>query len=128
MRIKLRCCGQRFERGQRIRLAVATAALANSLPVPEKATLSIHRGSRLILPVRKPQPLDATLAAFEGPASTTAILEEVIKAREPFCARVRVSATMRALRDVWRMETHFVRVPVTKPSLIANKSKSFHAI
>ncbi|PWJ83834.1 hypothetical protein C8D77_1403 [Mesorhizobium loti] len=175
VRIKLRCCGQRFEKGQRIRLAVATAHWPMVFPGPEKATLSIHcAGSRLILPARKPQPLDATLAGFEGPESATPMAQEVIKSGEPFRrevttnqitgettytvvsdggtvhhphtgitlsarqtdvfvvhpddpnsargtvtweksyargdwdARVTVSATVHALRDVWRMETHLV--------------------
>ncbi|RUU58669.1 hypothetical protein [Mesorhizobium sp. M2C.T.Ca.TU.002.02.1.1] len=144
-------------------------------PGPENATLSIHcAGSRLILPVRKPQPLDKTLPEFEGPESATPMAQDVIKAGEPFRrevttnqitgestytivsdagtvrhphtgmtltqrqteifivhpddpnsargtvtwdktyargdwnARVSVSATVRALRDVWRMETHLV--------------------
>ncbi|RTM06210.1 MAG: CocE/NonD family hydrolase [Hyphomicrobiales bacterium] len=175
VRIKLRCCGQRFEKGQRIRLAIATAHWPIVFPGPENATLSIHcAGSRLILPVRKPQPLDATLAAFKGPESATPMVQEVIKAGEPFRrevstdqitgestytivsdagtvrhphtgmtlsqrqteifvvhpddpnsargtvtwdktysrgdwkAGVSVSATVRALRDVWRMETHLI--------------------
>ncbi|OHV60410.1 peptidase S15 [Mesorhizobium sp. LCM 4577] len=175
VRLKLRCCGQRFEKGQRIRLAVATGHWPIVFPGPENATLSIHcAGSRLILPVRKPQPLDKTLPEFEGPESATPMAQDVIKAGEPFRrevttdqitgetsytvvvdggtvrhphtgitlsarqtevftihpddpnsargtvtwdktyargdwnARVSVSATVRALRDVWRMETHLV--------------------
>ncbi|ESZ56089.1 peptidase S15 [Mesorhizobium sp. L103C120A0] len=175
VRFKLRSCGQRFEKGQRIRLAIATAHWPIVFPGPEKATLSIHcAGSRLILPLRKPQQLDARLAAFEGPESATPMAQEVIKAGEPFRrevttnqitgeatytvvsdggtvrhphtgitvsarqtdvfvvlpddpnsargtvtwensygrgdwdVRVMVSATVRALRDVWRMETHLV--------------------
>jgi len=175
VRFKLRCCGQRFEKGQRIRLAIATGHWPIVFPGPENATLSIYcAGSRLILPVRKPQPLDETLAAFKGPESATPMAQEVIKAGEPFRrevtvnqitgetsytvvidggavrhphtgitlsarqtevftvhpddpnsargtvtwdksyarddwnARVSVSATVRALRDVWRMETHLV--------------------
>ncbi|TPJ36141.1 CocE/NonD family hydrolase [Mesorhizobium sp. B2-8-3] len=175
VRFKLRCCGQRFEKGQRIRLAVATAHWPIVFPGPEKATLSIHcAGSRLFLPVRKPQPLDKTLPEFEGPESATPMAQEAIKAGEPFrrevttdqitgetsytvvidagtvrhpptgmtlsqrqteifvvhpddpnsargtvtwdktysrgdwSAGVSVSATVRALHDVWRMETHLI--------------------
>jgi putative CocE/NonD family hydrolase len=175
VRMKLRCCGQRFEKGQRIRLAVATGHWPIVFPAPEKATLSIHcAGSRLILPVRTAQPLDATLKAFEGPESARPMAQEVIKAGEPFRrdvatnqitgettysvvsdagtvrhphtgitlsarqtetfivhpddpnsargtvtwdksyargdwnVRISVSATVRALRDVWRMETHII--------------------
>ncbi|MCO5081694.1 MAG: CocE/NonD family hydrolase [Rhizobiaceae bacterium] len=175
VRMKLRCCGQRFEKGQRIRLAVATGHWPIVFPAPEKTTLSIHCAqSRLILPVRAAQPLDATLKAFEGPESAQPMAQEVIKAGEPFRrdvatnqitgettysvvsdagtvrhphtgitlsarqtekfivhpddpnsargtvtwdksyargdwnVRISVSATVRALRDVWRMETHIV--------------------
>lgn len=175
VRMKLRCCGQRFEKGQRIRLAVATGHWPIVFPAPEKATLSIHCvGSRLILPVRAAQPLDATLKAFERPESAQPMAQEVIKAGEPFRrdvatnqitgettysvvsdagtvqhphtgitlsarqtetfivhpddpnsargtvtwdksyargdwnVRISVSATVRALRDVWRMETHII--------------------
>ncbi|MEQ1955423.1 CocE/NonD family hydrolase [Mesorhizobium yinganensis] len=173
--MKLRCCGQRFEKGQRIRLAVATAHWPIVFPGPEKVTLSIHcAGSRLILPVRKPQAVDGALADFKRPESAKPTEQKVIKAGEPFRrevttnqvngetaytlindagtvlhphtgitlsakhtevftvhpddpnsargtvtwnkaysrgdweARVSVSATVRALRDVWRMETHIV--------------------
>ncbi|WP_054310659.1 CocE/NonD family hydrolase [Mesorhizobium sp. 1M-11] len=175
IRIKLRCCGQRFEKGQRIRLAVATGHWPIVFPGPEKATLSIHcTGSRLILPVREPQALDATLADFKGPESAAPMAQEVMKAGEPFRrevttnqvtgetiytivsdagtvrhphtgmivsarqtevyaihpddpnsargtvtwdksyargdwnAGVSVSATVRGLREVWRLETHLV--------------------
>ncbi|TIU64269.1 MAG: peptidase S15, partial [Mesorhizobium sp.] len=85
VRIKLRCCGQRFEKGQRIRLAVATGHWPIVFPGPEKATLSIHcAGSSLTLPVRTPQPLDARLASFEEPESAMPLVQEVIKARKPF--------------------------------------------
>lgn len=175
VRFKLRCCGQRFEKGQRIRLAIATGHWPIVFPGPENATLSIHcAGSRLILPVRKPQALDKTLAAFKGPETAAPMAQDMIKAGEPFRrevttnqitgeasytvvidggtvrhprtgiilsqrqteifivhpddpnsargtvtwdktysrgdwnARVSVSATVRALRDVWRMETHLI--------------------
>ncbi|MER9390386.1 CocE/NonD family hydrolase C-terminal non-catalytic domain-containing protein [Mesorhizobium sp. M0435] len=54
VRMKLRCCGQRFEKGQRIRLAIATGHWPIVFPSPERATLSIYcAASSLILPVRR---------------------------------------------------------------------------
>ncbi|MEZ5783831.1 MAG: CocE/NonD family hydrolase [Rhizobiaceae bacterium] len=85
VRMKLRCCGQRFEKGQRIRLAIATGHWPIVFPGPENATLSIHLGkSKLILPARAPQPLDQTLAEFPGPESAQPMAQEVIKAGDPF--------------------------------------------
>ncbi|RWX59920.1 peptidase S15, partial [Mesorhizobium sp. M4B.F.Ca.ET.089.01.1.1] len=173
--LKLRCCGQRFEAGERIRLAVATSHWPIVFPMAEKATLSIHCGaSRLILPVREAQPLDTKLAAFPGPESARPMEQKVLVEAEPFqrsvwtdhitgltvhqvlidagtilqphtgitqsarnvdrfsinpddpnsaegtCtwentfsrdnwkARIAVSATVRALRHVWRMETYLI--------------------
>ncbi|MER9629572.1 CocE/NonD family hydrolase [Mesorhizobium sp. M0296] len=173
--LKLRCCGQRFEAGERIRLAVATSHWPIVFPVAETATLSIHCGaSRLILPVREAQPLDTTLAAFPGPESARPMERKVLVEAEPFersvctdyitgltvhqvindagtilhphtgitqsarnvdrfsinpddpnsaegtCtweytfsrdswkASIAVSATVRAFRDVWRIETHML--------------------
>ncbi len=175
IRLKLRCCGQRFEAGERIRLAIATAHWPIVFPTAENATLSIHCGaSRLILPVRDAQPLDATLGAFLGPESAEPMEQVAIEEAEPFersvwtdqvsgltvhqmladsgkvlhphtgitvSARhvdrfsihpddpnsaegtctweksysrddwqvsIAVSATVRALRDVWRMETYMI--------------------
>ncbi|RUX88488.1 MULTISPECIES: CocE/NonD family hydrolase, partial [unclassified Mesorhizobium] len=173
VRIKLRCCGQRFEVGERIRLALATSHWPIVFPTAEQAMLSIHCGdSRLILPVRPPQPLDDTLAAFPGPESARPMEQEVLAKGDGFqrsvstdqvtgetvyqvvndggtvlhphtgmvlsarhvdrftihpddpnsavgtCtwdksygrgdwqARLSVKATVHALRDVWRIETH----------------------
>ncbi|MBZ9995102.1 CocE/NonD family hydrolase [Mesorhizobium sp. BH1-1-4] len=175
VRIKLRCCGQRFEVGERIRLALATSHWPIVFPTAEQATLSIHCGdSRLILPVRKPQALDNTLGAFLGAESAKPIEQEVLAkgdgfqrsvstdqvtgetvyqvvndggtvrhphtgmvlsakhvdrftihpedpnsavgtctwdksfGREDWQTRVSVKATVRALRDVWRIETHII--------------------
>ncbi|WP_027163916.1 CocE/NonD family hydrolase [Mesorhizobium sp. WSM1293] len=173
VRIKLRCCGQRFEAGERIRLALATSHWPIVFPTAEQATLSIHCGdSRLILPVRAPQKLDDTLGAFLTPESAAPMEQEVLTKGDGFqrsvstdqvtgetvyqvvndggtvrhphtgivlsakhvdrfsihpddptsavgtCtweksygrgdwqARLSVTATVRALRDVWRIETH----------------------
>ncbi|MER9254427.1 CocE/NonD family hydrolase [Mesorhizobium sp. M0598] len=175
IRMKLRCCGQRFEKGQRIRLAIATGMWPIVFPGPEKATISLHcAASKLILPIRKPNDLDSKLAPFAEPQGAQPMGREVIKPGEPSrqeittdqvtgettchlssdtgavlhphtgmivsakhtdrftvhpddpntargtCAweksyarddwkvRIAVSATVRALRDVWRIETSIV--------------------
>ncbi|MER8747470.1 CocE/NonD family hydrolase [Mesorhizobium sp. M1004] len=175
IRMKLRSCGQRFEKGQRIRLAIATSHWPIVFPSPEKATLSIHCAtSRLILPVRKANALDSKLVPFLEPESARRMAREVIKPGQPFRREVTtnqatgettfrlasdtgtvlhphtgmivsakhtdtltmhpddpnsargtssweksyirgdwnvhiaLSATVRALRDVWRIETHIV--------------------
>ncbi|TIO74072.1 MAG: CocE/NonD family hydrolase [Mesorhizobium sp.] len=84
VRLKLRSCGQRFEPGQRIRLAIATSDWPTVFPGPENATLSLHcEGSRLILPLRKPQALDETLASFGAPESAQPMAKEVLEPGEP---------------------------------------------
>ncbi|WP_292544144.1 hypothetical protein [Mesorhizobium sp.] len=142
--------------------------------------MSIHCGaSRLILPVRKAQTLDTTLAAFPGPESARPMEQRVLVeaksfersvwtdqitgltvhqtvtdggailhqhtgitlsarnvdrfsiypddpnsaegtctwentfSRDDWKARIAVSATVRALRDVWRMETHMILTTAT---------------
>ncbi|WP_137932618.1 CocE/NonD family hydrolase [Mesorhizobium comanense] len=85
VRIKLRCCGQRFEAGERIRLALATSHWPIVFPTAEQATLSIHCGdSRLILPVRAPQELDDTLGAFLGAESAMPMEQEVLAKGDGF--------------------------------------------
>ncbi|RUY64207.1 peptidase S15, partial [Mesorhizobium sp. M7A.F.Ca.CA.001.09.2.1] len=85
VRIKLRCCGQRFEAGERIRLALATSHWPIVFPTAEQATLSIHCGdSRLILPVRAPQKLDDTLGAFLAPESAAPMEQEVLAKGDGF--------------------------------------------
>ncbi|MER9951477.1 CocE/NonD family hydrolase [Mesorhizobium sp. M0047] len=175
VRLQLRSCGQRFEPGQRVRLAIATSHWPTVFPGPENASLSLHcKGSRLILPVRKPQAQDGTLPSFAAPESAQPMAKEVLKPGEPSradlvtdqitgettshvtsdmgtvlhphtgmivsakstdrftvhpddpnsaratCTRersyargdwkvcVKVSATVRGLRDVWRIETRIV--------------------
>lgn len=57
-----------FPPGHRIRLALSTAYWPIVWPSPEPATVTVHTGrSRLLLPVRTPQPADDRLVAFEPP-------------------------------------------------------------
>jgi hypothetical protein len=175
IRLRMRCCGQRFEPGQRIRLAIATSHWPIVFPTPEQATLSIHcAGARFVLPARPSRAIDAELAPFPAPESATPLAQEwivppgefsrtvtvdqingetnyrvfsdlgtvrhlhtgmVLKQQQiesftvhpddPTTARgtcswtkiyqrndwkvsIDVQATVRGLKDVWRMETHIV--------------------
>ncbi|RUW79763.1 MAG: CocE/NonD family hydrolase [Mesorhizobium sp.] len=89
IRMKMKSCGQRVEKGQRIRLAIATSHWPIVFPSPERATLSIHcAGSRMILPVRKANALEAELTPFSGPETAEPMALEVIKPGQPFCREV----------------------------------------
>lgn len=175
IRLRMRCCGQRFEPGQRIRLAIATSHWPIVFPTPEQATLSIHcAGARFVLPARPARAIDAELAPFAAPESATPLAQEwivppgefsrtvtvdqingetnyrvfsdlgttrhlhtgmILKqqqiesftvhpddpttargtcswskvyARDDWKVSIDVEATVRGLKDVWRMETHIV--------------------
>ncbi|AZO35981.1 CocE/NonD family hydrolase [Mesorhizobium sp. M2A.F.Ca.ET.037.01.1.1] len=192
IRLKLRSCGQRFEKGQRIRLAIATSHWPIVFPSPERASLSIHcAASRLILPVRKANAVDSKLVPFLKPESARPMATETIKPGKPFCREVitnqatgettfrmasdagtvvhphtgmvisakhsdtltmhpddpssargtsnweksyargnwnvhiALSATVRALRDVWRIETHIVAKEGDKLLLERDDVKEF---
>lgn len=85
LRFKLRCCGQRFDVGQRIRLALATAHWPIVFPGPERATIRVHcAGTRLILPQRKPHAMDAALAAFAPPETAAPMAVREVIAPAPF--------------------------------------------
>lgn len=75
VRVQLNAIGQRFARGQRIRLALSTSYWPMVWPAPEQVTLSIQRGTgRLTLPLRPARPEDAALAPFP-PAEGAAPLQ-----------------------------------------------------
>lgn len=66
--ILLNACGQRVDKGQRLRLALSTALWPVIWPASEKATLTIEPGSaRLDLPVRPNRDSDEELAPFPPP-------------------------------------------------------------
>lgn len=66
--IQLNACGQRVDKGQRLRLALSTALWPVIWPSIEKATLTIEPGSaRLDLPVRPTRDSDEELALFPPP-------------------------------------------------------------
>ena len=63
VRVQLNVIGQRFAKGQRIRLALSTAYWPMVWPSPETATLTLAN-ARLTLPVRPRKPEDDTLPDF----------------------------------------------------------------
>ncbi len=66
--ILLNACGQRVDKGQRLRLALSTALWPVIWPASEKATLTIKPGSaRLDLPIRPTRDTDDELVPFPPP-------------------------------------------------------------
>jgi len=79
-RVQLNACGQRFQKGERIRLALSTGYWPMIWPAPEPATLTFHTGeSRLHLPVRAAQSADATLAPFPPADAATPLVQHMIE-------------------------------------------------
>ncbi|HLW89866.1 MAG TPA: CocE/NonD family hydrolase [Roseiarcus sp.] len=66
IRLKLNDCGYVFAAGHVVRLAISTAYWPLIWPAPEAATLTLRLPAKLILPVRPPDPRDATIR-FEPP-------------------------------------------------------------
>lgn len=70
-RIAMNEIAHAFLPGHRLRVAISTTLWPQLWPSPALVTLTVHCGeSRLHLPVRKPQPADATLRAFEPPVGS----------------------------------------------------------
>ncbi|SPH23754.1 Cocaine esterase [Defluviimonas aquaemixtae] len=68
VRLQLNVCGQRFAKGQRLRLALSTSYWPVIWPAPETLQLTLSTGkSRLLLPVRKPKGSDSALTPFGAP-------------------------------------------------------------
>lgn len=72
--VQLKCCGQRIDAGNRLRLALSTTYFPVVWPSPEVTTLTIDCAqSSVLLPVRSANALDAQLRPF-GPADSSAPL------------------------------------------------------
>ncbi len=72
VRVQLNDCAHAFPAGHRIRLALSTAYWPLVWPSPSIVQLDLDTGaSRLLLPHRPPSTQDATLAAFQQPASAS---------------------------------------------------------
>jgi uncharacterized protein len=72
VQVSLYGTGYAFPRGHRLRVAVSTAYWPIIWPSPEPVTLTVFTGkSQLNLPVRTPQPGDATLPPLPQPEAAT---------------------------------------------------------
>ena len=77
LRLSLKVAGHRFAKGHRIRVAVSTAYWPLVWPARDAATVSLHPGCRLTLPVRQNTPGDDALglgAPRRGVAAPTTLL------------------------------------------------------
>ena len=89
VRLQLNDVGQAFPAGHRIRLALSTAYWPTAWPAPEPVTLTLYAGaSTLTLPVRPPDPADATLPPLPPvetapPLPVTALRARAHRARRP---------------------------------------------
>jgi putative CocE/NonD family hydrolase len=84
--LRLKDIAHRFAAGHVIRLALSTAYWPIAWPSPSAATLGIFpKHSALLLPVRPPHALDATLADFQEPES--ARLPEATQLRPAYIKR-----------------------------------------
>ena len=87
VKVKLNDIGQRFEPGHRLRVSISTSYWPIAWVSPDSATITVRAGlSHIDLPVRPPQPADATLKPLpraERPAELPAkILETGGETRE----------------------------------------------
>jgi hypothetical protein len=85
IRLTFKVCGQKFAKGQKIRLAIATSHYPIVFPAPQKATLTLDcAGSRFILPARAVNALDSTLAPFPPAESAQPMAQDVLVPGAPF--------------------------------------------
>jgi putative CocE/NonD family hydrolase len=109
--LKLRCCGQRFEAGQRIRLAIATSYWPIVFPTPKQPTLRIHcAGTSLTLPRRTPQALDALLVPFGPPETSTPLPTTQLVAPRPFRRQVTTDQITGEVTTYMAEDTGLVRL------------------
>jgi len=79
VRIPLNHVAHRFLAGQRIRLAVSTQWWPMMWPAPDDATISLHAGSRLELPVRPDRAEDAQWADLGRPETAPPVASETVR-------------------------------------------------
>ena len=97
--LKLNACGQRFAKGERIRLALSTAYWPIIWPAPEPATLTVTTGaSRLHLPLRTPRAEDAALPDFAAPECATPMAQTALA---PGCFAREVTADQASGKTVY---------------------------
>ena len=110
IRLKLRCCGQRIEAGQRIRLVIATTHWPIVFPAPERPRVTIHCvGTRLTLPGHAPQPLDAGLAAFGPPETSTPLARVQLVPAKPFRRQITTDQITGRVTTVMEEDTGLAR-------------------
>ncbi len=79
--LQLNAIGQRFAKGQRIRLALSTSYWPMVWPAPEPVTLTLSAGTgQLTLPLRTAQPQDGSLAPFPPPEGAEPLKAEQLSA------------------------------------------------
>ena len=80
IKVGLNYIAQVIPAGHRIRVSISTSYWPMAWPVPEAAGVLIYTGnSRLLLPVRQPQPKDGALRPFEPPEAAPPLRTEVIR-------------------------------------------------
>ena len=78
VRLELNHCGRKFGKGNRLRLALSNQHWPILWPVPSMPTFAIEPGSsRLILPVRTPQPEDGSFGFEAAEISPPVEMEDV---------------------------------------------------
>ncbi len=76
--VQLNVIGQKFAKGQRIRLALSTSLWPMVFPSPEPVTLTISPGARLILPMRPVKASDSDLPDFLAPEGAAPLKTKTI--------------------------------------------------
>jgi putative CocE/NonD family hydrolase len=107
VRVQLNDLGQAFPPGHRIRLALSTAYWPTVWPAPEPVTLTLFTGaSALTLPVRPPDPADATLPSLPrvetGPPLAVTALEPARTERRVHHDALTGEATLDWIQDSGR--------------------------
>lgn len=81
IKVPMKAVAHSFTEGHRLRVAVSSTYWPWAWPSPEPVELTVFTGgaSRLELPVRPPQSVDAALAAFEPPEGAPPLEQEVLR-------------------------------------------------
>ena len=74
--VQLNVIGQKFTKGQRIKLALSTNLWPMVFPAPDHVTLTLDPGAQLILPLRPARAEDAQLHEFGPPEGATPLQAE----------------------------------------------------
>ncbi|CEG29652.1 CocE/NonD family hydrolase [Bacillus sp. B-jedd] len=82
VKVKLNAIGHVLPAGHRWRVALSPTYWPHAWPSPEPVTLKVYPGktTRLLLPVRPPQEIDAQLPAFGAPETAAVAEREILRA------------------------------------------------